>query len=103
MADAYKTLYQGQLPSTVGTLYTAPTACVIKCIVLVNTASSAQTFQLFKKGTAATNAWTPVWTIPSLGSMQWDGTESLTSGDTLSGVGQTATTITVTISGDEVT
>lgn len=57
--ETYKTLAQGQLPSSAGTLYTAPTGkiALVKSIHLINT-GAACTAQLFAGGTAATNAIT---------------------------------------------
>ena len=45
MAETYKKLAQGQLPSSAGTIYTVPsgTSTIIKHIRLVNTDSSART------------------------------------------------------------
>jgi hypothetical protein len=68
--ETYKVLDQRQLASTVATIYTAPasTAAFIRSIVLVNTnAGASQTFQLFRGGTAAANAITPLLTIPAGG------------------------------------
>lgn len=63
--EVYKVLYQGQLPSSVGTLYTAPASntAFVRSIVLVNTDSVARVFQLFCNGTAAANAITSIHTL----------------------------------------
>ena len=60
-ADAFKVLAQGQLPSTVGTLYTVPasTEAIVKTIHLVNMTAGAVTARLNVKGTAAANAILP--------------------------------------------
>lgn len=57
--EEYKTLAQGQLPSSVGTLYTAPTGKItlIKSMHLINT-GGACTAQLLVGGTAGANAIT---------------------------------------------
>ena len=63
--DAFKVLAQGQLPSSVGTLYTVPasTQTIVKAIHLVNGTASSVTAQLNVKGTAAANAILPAITI----------------------------------------
>jgi hypothetical protein len=64
-ADAFKVLAQGQLPSSVGTLYTVPssTATIVKQIHLVNGTGGSVTARLNVKGTAAANAILPAITI----------------------------------------
>lgn len=57
--EVYKVLYQGQLASGGGTIYTAPASntSFIKTITVVNNdTNSAHTFQLFRGGSAAANA-----------------------------------------------
>src|SRR2546426_505599 len=106
MADAYKTLYQGQLAATVGTLYTVPgaTAAIIKHISVVNNDSVGRTFVLYRNGTAASNIFTPpALLVPAGGLAEWDGTMALEAAGTIRGIGSVATQLTVTISGDEVT
>jgi hypothetical protein len=63
--DAFKVLAQGQLPSSVGTLYTTPgsTMTIVKAIHLVNGTGGAVTARLNVKGTAAANAILPPITI----------------------------------------
>jgi len=60
-ADAFKVLAQGQLPSTVGTLYTVPasTEAIVKTIHLANMTGGTVTARLNVKGTAAANAILP--------------------------------------------
>jgi hypothetical protein len=64
-ADTFKVLAQGQLPSSVGTLYTVPgsTATIVKAIHLVNGTGGSVTARLNVKGTAAANAILPAITI----------------------------------------
>lgn len=65
--EAYKALDQRQLASSAATIYTAPasTQTFVRSIVVVNTdAVNTQTFQLFRGGTGAANAITPIITIP---------------------------------------
>lgn len=104
--DAYKTLYQGQLASSVATLYTVGggLAHIIKNIKVVNNDSSARTFSLLVGGTAATNRIGPAaMSIPAGGMAEWDGTMCLAATETLRGFGSAATQLTITVSGDEVT
>lgn len=51
--ETYKTLYRGQLPSTAASQYAAPSATqsFVKYISVVNTDTSARTFNLFVNGT----------------------------------------------------
>ena len=60
-ADAFKVLAQGQLPSSVGTLYTVPasTEAIVKTIHLANMTAGTVTARLNIKGTAAANAILP--------------------------------------------
>jgi len=60
-ADAFKVLAQGQLPSSVGTLYTVPasTEAIVKTIHLANMTGGTVTARLNVKGTAAANAILP--------------------------------------------
>lgn len=106
MADAYKTLYRGQLASSVATIYTVPgaTAAIIKHISVVNNDSTDRTFALYRNGTAAANLFTPpAVTVPAGGSWEWDGTMSLEAAGTIAGVGSVASQLTCIIDGDEVT
>ncbi len=105
MADAYKTLYRGQLSNSVGTLYTVPgaTAAIIKHISVVNNDSSDRTFALYRNGTAAANIMTPpAINVPAGGMAEWDGTDALEAAGTISGIGSVASMLTCIISGDEV-
>lgn len=104
--DAYKTLYQGQLASSVATLDTVGTgkAWIIKNIKIVNNDSSARTFSLLVGGTAATNRISPAASsIPAGGMAEWDGTMCLAAAETLRGFASVAAQLTITVSGDEVT
>ncbi len=60
-ADAFKVLAQGQLPSSIGTLYTVPasTEAIVKGIHLVNVTAGTVTASLAIKGTAAANQILP--------------------------------------------
>ena len=105
MADNYKTLYQGQLPSSVATLATVGGSkwWIVKHIVIVNVTSGAVTFQLFKNGTTTPFAWTPAAiSVPANGMAEWDGSEAMAAAEYLAGVASAATSLTMTVSGDEV-
>jgi hypothetical protein len=105
MADAYKTLYQGQLPNAAATLATVGGAksWIVKHIDIVNTGGSELTFQLFRNGTTAAFAITPSgWTVLGGGKCEWDGTMALAAGETIAGVAGAASTVNVVICGDEV-
>lgn len=68
--DAFKPLAQGQLPTSVGTLYTVPgsTQALLSSIVLVNTSGVPVTgIKLFQNGTAATNQILQSLSIPANG------------------------------------
>lgn len=63
--ETYKVLDQRQLASSPATIYTvaASTTAFIRSISVVNTDTVTRTFQLFRGGTAAANAITPVFTL----------------------------------------
>ena len=67
--ETYKVLDQRQLASSPATIYTVPgsTTTFVKSIMLVNNDTTARTAQLFRGGTAAANAITPVTSIPAGG------------------------------------
>lgn len=101
----YKKLAQGQLPSTAGALYTAPTGkkAIIRRITIVNTDSVDRTFQLFQSGTTDANALTPVFTLLAGGMAVDDDVMTLDDADTLEGVASVASKLTYTVQGDEIT
>lgn len=63
--EVYKVLDQRQLAAAAATIYTAPTSTTafIRTITVVNNDTVNRTFQLFRGGTAASNAITPSFTI----------------------------------------
>lgn len=105
MAETYKKLYQGQPGTSAATIYTAPasTAAIVKSIRIVNTTASAATIKLFQSGTADTNVILPATSIDAGGFAEFDGTLTLAAADTLAAQAGTATAITVTVYGVEVT
>lgn len=108
MTDTYKTLYQGYLPTTAGALYTVPNGptalgAIVKHMTVVNVTGAAATFQLFRNGTAASNAITPSsMTVPANGLMEWDGTDAYLSADSIQGIASASNTLLITIDGDQV-
>jgi len=105
MAETYKKLAQGQLPATVGTLYTVPasTTAIVKYITLTNNTAGAQTAQLFHDGTAAAQSILPAISIAAGGWAEFEGTIIMEAADTLSGDSDAATSITYTVYGLELT
>lgn len=104
MAKTYKKLAQGQLPSSVGTLYTVPasTTAIIRHIRLVNNDSSARTGALYHDGTTAAQIILPPASIVVGGWAEFDGVITMEAADTLSGLASVATQITYTIYGVEI-
>ncbi|HEY8202948.1 MAG TPA: glycosyl hydrolase family 28-related protein, partial [Actinomycetota bacterium] len=72
--ETFKTLAQGQLPSSAGVLYTVPasTAAVVEEITLANTAGTVQTVTLYVNGAAAANE-IGSFVIPAGGSVTYNG------------------------------
>lgn len=106
MPDAYKQLYQAQLPAAVATLATVPalTYWIVKHFTVINNDTVARTFVLYRGGTAAANIITPpAVVVPAGGMVEWDGTMSFGPGETIRGNASVATMLTLTIDGDEVT
>lgn len=106
MADSYKTLIQTQIPATTTQLGAAVPALkmwIVKYIEIVNVGAGNCTVQLFKNGTAVTNAWSPVFNIVPNGNVEWDGTMSMGAGEFLAGDAGTASMLTITVDGDEIT
>ena len=71
-----KQLYQGVLPSSVGTLFAAggSEVCAIKTLMLANSTGSPVTgVRMFVGGTGSGNAISPLLTIPANGSVVYDG------------------------------
>ena len=72
--ETYKVLYQGQLDSSAGTLYTVPssTTTFVKSILITNNDSATRTFRLFVNGTANSNAITSIFEVPAGGSATYE-------------------------------
>ena len=107
MANSYKTLYEGQLPNSVGVLAAVPslTSWIIKHISVINTdAGSDHTFALYRNGTTDPFLFTPPAMLVVMGGMdEFTGTLALEAGGTIAGVSDVATTLTVILDGDEIT
>lgn len=74
-ADAFDVLAQGQLPSSIGTLYTVPgsTMALVKGIHLANPTGGAVTASLSVNGTAGSNTILPPVSIVAGGFATYDG------------------------------
>ena len=100
---AIKTLGDGQLAAAKATLYTVPasTQTVLKHITVVNTDSSARTFNLyFNNGTSRRIA--AVDQSLAVGAIyEWDGSITLEAGDLIEGDASAATQLDYTLSGVE--
>ena len=105
MAETYKKLAQGQLPSSAGTLYTVPanTSTIVKHIRIVNTDSSARTARLYHDGTTDATTILPAVSIEAGGWAEFEGTIVMEAADTLSGLGSVASQVTYTVYGMELT
>lgn len=104
MADTLKRMYFGQPGTTNATLYTAPsTGAVVRTIHVANTSSSAATFSIGLKGTAATAANQIIgsFSVPGYGLFVENVSIVLESGDTLQGLQGTSGALTLVISGVE--
>jgi len=105
MADAYKVLYQGQLPNSATAIATVGggKSWIVKHISIVNTTAAAVTFSLYRNGLTDATRWLPeAVSVPAKGFAEWDGCECLAAGETIGAIASAATSLTCTISGDEV-
>lgn len=104
MADAFKRLYQGQLAAAAAALYTAPaaTAAIVKAIRVVNTDTVSHSFTLYQGGTAAANQITGSFAIGPGETFIDTGPLFLAAGDTIAGKADTASVMTCTLGGIEV-
>ncbi len=107
MANAYKKLAQVELAQAAATttIYTVPadTEAIIRHITAVNSTGGAVTVKLWHDGTADVNLILPTTTLLANGHGQWDGALFMEAADTLIGQSDTASAVTVTLYGDEVT
>lgn len=102
-----KRLYQGQLPSTVAALYTAPNGAstdraMIKDIAVVNTSASAQTINFFTTGSTDADM-VKILELQQDESATFNGVMVLNNGEAFYGVATSASAVTVTVHGMELT
>ena len=100
---AIKTLGDGQLANTKGTLYTVPasTQTIVKNVTITNTDSAARTFNwYFNNGTSRQRS--AVDQSLAIGAIyEWEGTLTLEAGDLIEGIGEVASQLDYVISGVE--
>ena len=104
MADAYKTLYgPAQMPNSVATLATVGggKSWIIKHASWKNTTGGAVTVYLFRNGTTDAYAWMS-FPIPANGFAEWDGSLAMAATETIAGYASSASAVTMTVDGDEV-
>lgn len=110
MADTYKVLYQGQLSTSSGAVYTVPsgTQAIVKTMRVVNTnTASGASISLWHlpSGVSTTgNAYAilPSTTIDAGGFAEFEGTMTMEAGTKLAALAGLATSITLTIYGLEI-
>lgn len=107
MADLFKGLYQGYLPTAVGAaLYTAPNSAgasaIAKPLTLVNMATVPVTFTLYKGGAAVTNTIRTMTLQPGDNFIDPAGF-ILGQNQSFYGVASLANSIVCTVDGDEIT
>lgn len=105
MADTYKRIYQGQLSTSSGVVYTVPsgTQAIIKSIRIANTSASSTTVKLWNGGSADSNVILPPTSIDAGGFGEFDGTLTMTAEDTLVAQAGANSSITMTVYGLEIT
>lgn len=105
MAFVTKNLGQGQLPSSIGDLYTVPgaTTAIIKSISYVNTDSVTRTANLYvlKSGTTARRIIPLALSMSTGDTMLLDDVLTLGAGDKIQGDASAATVVDYIISGVE--
>jgi len=105
MADAYKTLIQAAVPTSVAMVGSTPgvgKTWIMMHFFIVNTSGGMTTVQLFRNGTTDAYKWGGVVAIDAGGHLEWDGTEAFGSSDYLAAVAS-ASGLYIHASGDEVT
>jgi len=105
--DNFKQIFQGQISTTAGALYTVPAnhETIIKHMTVVNNDTEALWFTLFHTtGTTYSEATTiiPEATLPAGGWAEFDGTITMDASDILGGDAEQASEITITVYGDEI-
>lgn len=106
MSDDFKVLYQGVMITSVDEFFAIAVGqhAIVKNISMVNTTATDDiVVTLYVGGTAVGNRWGPTVTLDAGQAAEWAGTLSLGNGTTLRGKASSATSITITVSGDLVT
>jgi len=103
--EAFKKLYQGQVPTAQTTLYTTPalTQTVVKGMRVVNNGSQVATLALWQGGTGAAFQTLPPLALSPGEFAEFDGTMFMAAADTLVGQASVTNTLTLTIWGVELT
>lgn len=101
MTVVYDILAQGQVGSSAGTLLTgAAGGTIVKHIKITNVhASTSYTLKVWVNGNADANIWLNTVTLAPGESMEFDGTLSLGSGDTIQAIAGAASVLNYLISG----
>lgn len=105
MADAYKTLIQASIPTSVAMVGSTPgvgKTWIMMHFSIRNTTQGKLTVELFRNGTTAAYAWLGLFAIDGNGMLEWDGTEAFGSSDYLAAVASNSG-LYIHCSGDEVT
>lgn len=105
MAETWKKLYQGTLPAASNQLlYTVPgaTTAIIKHIRIVNYSAATQAVQMWHDGTADSNRILPSVSIEAGGWGEFEGTILMEASDTLYARTESASAVTVTVYGLEI-
>ena len=106
MVDTAKRLYgPAQLAGAAATLYTVPgaTTALLRYIRITNTTANDRTVTLSVGADAPGTRIFNGITVPANGAMDWSGFIPLTTGETIQGSSSAAASLTVIVSGVEVT
>lgn len=108
MAETFKKLYQGQLPTTAAIVYTAPAgvtgqAAIVRSIRVVNNDTVPRWFTLYQSGTGLANKIIGRMRLDPEEALVDNGPFILSASDTLAGAAEVASMLTCTISGMEIT
>jgi len=105
MAYTIKNLANGQLPSSLGDLYTVPsgTSAIVRSITLVNTNTTAETINIYylQSGGTARRILPKDFQLTAGNSLTVDVILTLGAGDKIQGVTTTASSVDYVISGVE--
>ncbi len=104
MTEVWKKLYQGEVGTASGTLYTVPAAteAIIKHIRLVSTSTSDETITLWHGAAGDATIILPAVTILAGAWAEFEGVITMAAADVIAGDASTANEITATIYGLEI-